>query len=369
MIGAPPGAKQAVPRSKAICLPRPVGRCTNRAGSLRRLPVCSAAMAVLIVGGAGYVGSQTAKAMAREGLVPVVFDNLVYGHEWAVRWGPLVHGDLADAPRIAGVLREYDIRSVVHFAAYTYVGESVTAPRKYFANNVVNTIHLLDAMVDAGVRDIVFSSSCATYGDPKELPLRESHPQDPTSPYGESKLMVEKLLRWYRGAYGLRFAALRYFNAAGADPDGELGESHDPEAHLIPLAIASAVGHGAPLSIFGTDYDTPDGTAIRDYIHVVDLARAHCLALRHLSENDGPLRLNLGTGRGHSVREIIAMVERVTGGRVTAREAARRPGDPPRLVADPREAERVLGWKAEHSDLSTIVEHAVRWHRSRRATG
>jgi UDP-glucose-4-epimerase GalE len=324
-------------------------------------------MAVLVVGGAGYVGSQTAKAIAREGLVPVVLDNLTHGHDWAVKWGPLVRGDLSDAPLLARVFQEHDIRSVVHFAAFTFVGESMTAPRKYFGNNVVNTIKLLDAMVDAGVRDIVFSSSCATYGRPNGVPIREDHAQNPASPYGDSKLMVERVMRWYREAYGLRFAALRYFNAAGADPDGEVGELHDPETHLLPLAIESALGRAGPVSIFGADYDTPDGTAVRDYVHVEDLARAHCLALGHLAAHDDALLLNLGTGHGHSVREILATVEAATKRPLEVREAPRRPGDPAQLVADAREAERVLGWKPRLPDLRTIVEHAVRWHRRRPA--
>jgi UDP-glucose-4-epimerase GalE len=298
--------------------------------------------AVLVVGGAGYVGSQTAKAIAAAGRVPVVLDNLVHGHEAAVRWGPFVRGDLSDAALLARVLRQYDVRSVVHFAAFTYVGESMTAPGKYFRNNVANTIQLLDAMVEAGVRDIVFSSTCATYGVPETTPIHENHPQDPASPYGESKLAVERILRWYRSAYRIRFAALRYFNAAGADPDGELGEAHDPETHLIPLAIASALKGAGGLSIFGSDYDTPDGTAVRDYVHVADLARAHCDALRYLGAHDAALHLNLGTGRGHSVREVVAMVEKVTGRSVGAREHPRRPGDPARLVADSAEAARVL---------------------------
>ncbi len=319
-------------------------------------------MTVLIVGGAGYIGSQTAKRVAWAGQTPVVLDNLVYGHKWAVKWGPLVEGDLSDTALVRRVLREHAVTSVIHFAAYAYVGESVTNPRKYFHNNVVNTLHLLDAMVDSKVRDIVFSSTCATYGEPREVPIAESHPQNPVNPYGDSKLMVEKILHWYGVAYGLRFAALRYFNAAGADPNGELGEDHDPETHLIPLAMAAALGAGRELSIFGTDYPTPDGTAVRDYIHVHDLAEAHWLALEHLAGGGESLRLNLGTGRGHSVREVIAAVEKVCGRKVPAREAPRRAGDPPELVADPRAAASVLGWTPKYPDLETIVSHALRWH-------
>jgi UDP-arabinose 4-epimerase len=322
-------------------------------------------MSVLIVGGAGYIGSQTAKRVARAGLQPVVFDNLVYGHEWAVKWGPFVRGDLSDSALVQRVLREHAVTSVIHFAAYAYVGESIVDPRKYFRNNVVCTLNLLDAMVDAGVHQIVFSSTCATYGEPHEIPISETHPQNPVNPYGESKLAVEKILHWYGVAYGIRFAALRYFNAAGADPEGELGEDHDPETHLIPLAIEAALGQRGELSIFGTDYPTADGTAVRDYIHVADLAEAHWLALRHLSEQRAALRLNLGTGRGHSVREVIAAVEKVSGRSVPVREVARRAGDPPALVADARAAASVLGWRPEYPALETIVEHAMRWHNRR----
>lgn len=321
-------------------------------------------MSILIVGGAGYIGSQTAKQVARAGLEPVVFDNLVYGHRWAVKWGPFVEADLADVARVRRTLEEHQVSAVIHFAAYTYVGESVTNPRKYFHNNIVNTLNLLDAMVDAGVRDIVFSSTCATYGEPVRVPIDEQHPQNPVNPYGESKLAVEKMLRWYAGAYGLRYAALRYFNAAGADPDGELGEDHAPETHLIPLAIEAALG-GPELSIFGTDYPTPDGSAIRDYIHVSDLADAHLLALRKLQAGAPQLQLNLGTGRGHSVREVVNAVERVSGRKVPARLVDRRAGDPPALVADARQAAELLGWKPQYPDLATIVEHAFRWRRDR----
>jgi UDP-glucose-4-epimerase GalE len=319
-------------------------------------------VSILIVGGAGYIGSQTAKRVASEGLTPVVLDNLVYGHKWAVKWGPFVEGDLADSLLVQRVLREHRITAVIHFAAYAYVGESVKNPRRYFRNNIVNTLNLLDAMVDAGVRDIVFSSTCATYGEPQELPITETHPQRPVNPYGESKLAVEKILHWYGTAYGLRFAALRYFNAAGADPDGELGESHDPETHLIPLAIAAALGRSAELTIHGSDYPTPDGTPVRDYIHVADLAEAHWLALKHMRNNSDSLRLNLGTGRGHSVREVVAAVEKISSRQVPARAAGRRPGDPAVLVADPQKAATVLGWRPRYSELETIIEHALRWH-------
>jgi len=317
-------------------------------------------LSVLIVGGAGYIGSQTAKAVAAAGLEPIVFDNLVYGHEWAVKWGPLVRGDLADRPLLVDVMKRHRVDAVIHFAAYAYVGESVTNPRKYFGNNVTGSLNLLDAMLDAGVRDVVFSSTCATYGEPQRVPIAEDHPQNPVNPYGETKLAVEKMLHWYAQAYGIRYAALRYFNAAGADPDGEVGETHAPETHLIPLAIEAALGTGE-LAIFGTDYPTPDGTAIRDYIHVADLADAHLCALAKLRDGTPALRLNLGTGQGQSVRAVIAAVSRVTGQSVRTREVGRRAGDPPALVADARQAGAALGWKPRYPELDTIVEHAVRW--------
>src|SRR3954469_14675521 len=321
-------------------------------------------MSILIVGGAGYIGSHTAKLVAASGQRPVVFDNLVYGHREAVKWGPLVEGDLADPAAIRRALTEHAVEAVIHFAAYAYVGESMTDPGKYFRNNVAGTINLLDAMVAAGVRDLVFSSTCATYGEPREVPISESHPQNPVNAYGETKLAVERMLRWYGQAHGLRYAALRYFNAAGADPDDDIGEDHSPETHLIPLAIAAAHGRGDPLSIFGTDYPTPDGTAVRDYIHVLDLGEAHLLALAALAKSDKTtsLHLNLGTGRGSSVREVITSVEKATGRKVPVREVGRRAGDPPVLVADARQAGAQLGWKPRHPELDTIVAHAARWH-------
>jgi len=319
-------------------------------------------MSILIVGGAGYIGSHTAKLVAASGHRPVVFDNLVYGHRAAVKWGPFVEGDLADPGAIRQALSEHAVEAVIHFAAYAYVGESMTDPGKYFRNNVAGTINLLDAMVAVGVRDLVFSSTCATYGEPREVPISESHPQDPVNAYGETKLAVERMLRWYGQAHGLRYAALRYFNAAGADPDGDVGEDHSPETHLIPLAIEAALGRGNPLSIFGTDYPTPDGTAVRDYIHVLDLGEAHLLALAALGKGTNSLHLNLGTGRGSSVREVITSVEKATGRAVPVREVGRRAGDPPVLVADARQAGERLGWKPRYPDLDTIVAHAVRWH-------
>jgi UDP-arabinose 4-epimerase len=322
-------------------------------------------VSILIVGGAGYIGSHTAKAVARAGLQAVVLDNLVYGHRSASRWGPLVEGDIADRPLVDRVFREHRVTAVIHFAAYAYVGESVEHPRKYFHNNVTGTLALLDAMVDHGIRDIVFSSTCATYGEPVKVPMTEDHPQKPINPYGETKLAVERILHWYGRAYALRYAALRYFNAAGADPEGEIGEDHDPETHLIPLAIGAALGRAPELKIFGTDYPTPDGTAIRDYIHVADLAEAHLLALGRLEKGDRALALNLGTGQGHSVREVIASVEKVSGRKVPRVEVGRRTGDPPALVADASRAQQSLGWRPKYAELDTIVEHAFRWQEKR----
>lgn len=320
---------------------------------------------VLVTGGAGYIGSHTCKALAQSGFTPVTFDNLVYGHRQFVKWGPFIQGDLGDAALLARTFKEYAIDAVIHFAAYAYVGESMTDPGKYFRNNVVNTLTLLDTMVSSKVKQIVFSSTCATYGIPERVPIAEDHPQRPVNPYGESKLFVEKALHWHGVAHDLRWFALRYFNAAGADLDGELGEEHDPETHLIPLVVKTALGQRSHVDVFGTDYPTPDGTAIRDYIHVRDLADAHVRALQHLRNGRPSAVANLGTGSGHSVKEVIDMVEKVTGKKVNARLAPRRAGDPPALVADPRNAKTLLGWHPGSSDLKTIIESAWRWHSTR----
>jgi UDP-arabinose 4-epimerase len=317
---------------------------------------------VLVTGGAGYIGSHTCKALAAAGYSPVALDNLVYGHRRAVRWGPFEQADLADREAVERVLRKHDIAAVIHFAAYAYVGESMTDPGKYFRNNVANTLNLLEAMRAADVGRIVFSSTCATYGVPEAVPIAEDHPQRPVNPYGESKLFIERALYWNGVAHGLRWMALRYFNAAGADPDGEIGEDHEPETHLIPLAVETALGRRDELQVMGTDYPTADGTAIRDYIHVTDLADAHVRALRHLEAAGDSGAMNLGTGRGHSVREVVAMVERISGRKVNARNSPRRAGDPPALVAAPGRAKQVLGWEPRWSSLETIVQTAYRWH-------
>jgi len=317
---------------------------------------------ILVTGGAGYIGSHACKALAAAGYTPVTLDNLVYGHRSAVRWGPFVRGELADESLVRRVLRHHAIRAVIHFAGYAYVGESMAAPGKYFENNFSATVALLDAIRAENVQRIVFSSTCATYGIPQAVPITEDHPQQPVNPYGESKLFVERLLSWFGSAHGLRHVALRYFNAAGADADGDAGEDHDPETHLIPLAIDAALRRRAPVSVFGTDYETPDGTAIRDYIHVTDLADAHVKALEYLQAGGESVRLNLGTGTGHSVREVIRTIETVSGRPVPVLEAPRRAGDPPELVAASGRARDVLGWTPRHSDLRNIVATAWAWH-------
>jgi UDP-glucose-4-epimerase GalE len=325
------------------------------------------AMHVLVTGGAGYIGSHAAKALAKAGYVPVTYDNLVYGHREAVRWGPFVEADLADKPRLLETMRRYEIGAVMHFAAFAYVGESMTKPQLYFHNNVGNTLTLLDAMLEAEVRRIVFSSTCATYGIPEKVPMDEATPQRPINPYGETKLMMERALYWYGAAYGIRSVALRYFNAAGADPDGETGEAHDPETHLIPLILDAALGRRPDVQVFGTDYETRDGTAIRDYIHVTDLADAHVKAVQYLERGGETTAINLGTGEGHTVKEVIDAVERVTGRKVPRREVERRAGDPPSLVADAARAGAVLSWRPRMSDLASIVGTAWNWHRRRNA--
>ena len=316
---------------------------------------------VLVTGGAGFIGSHACKALAASGYRPIALDNLKHGHADAVRWGPLIVGDIGEANVFAEVFDQYDIAAVIHFAAYAYVGESVTDPGLYYRNNVAGTLTLLEAMRDFGCNRLVFSSSCATYGVPPVIPITEASPQEPINPYGSSKLMGERMIADFRSAHGIRAIALRYFNAAGADPDGELGERHEPETHLIPLALDAAAG-GRELSVFGDDYPTADGTCVRDYIHVSDLARAHVAALDLLEQKgEAPAALNLGTGIGISVRQIIAAVEQATGCKVPHRIAPRRPGDPPILVADPAEASVRLGWKPEWSRLEQMVQTAWAW--------
>jgi UDP-arabinose 4-epimerase len=321
----------------------------------------SEAQTVLVTGGAGYIGSHACKALARCGFLPVAYDNLVYGHEWAVKWGPLERGDVSDRERLKAVLERYRPVAVMHFAAFAYVGESVAQPGKYYRNNVAGTLTLLETMLECEVANIVFSSTCATYGIPTVLPLPEDHPQEPINPYGASKLMVERILRDFGSAHDLRWLALRYFNAAGADPEGEIGEDHTPETHLIPLVLAAARGDRPSVDIYGTDYPTPDGTAIRDYVHVTDLAEAHILGLRYLLGGGRSTALNLGVGQGHSVREIVAATEGVTGLKVPIHEAPRRPGDPPVLVAGAGRAGALLGWSPRFTLLDDIIATAWKW--------
>lgn len=320
---------------------------------------------VLVTGGAGYIGSHAAQVLAAAGYTPVVFDNLSYGHEWAVQWGPFERGDLADAARIREVIRTHAIEAVFHFAAFIQVGESVRSPAMYYRNNFLNTLTLLETMVECGVRDFIFSSTAATYGMPERVPISENAPQVPINPYGDSKLFVEKALRAFETAHGLRWMVFRYFNAAGADPSGAIGEDHTPETHLIPLIIQAALGQRPNIQVFGVDYATKDGTAVRDYVHVTDLGEAHRLGLEHLRNGGESIALNLGTGRGYTVREVIQTVERVSGSPVPVVEAPRRPGDSERLVADPSRAQALLNWTPRHSSLEEIVRTAWQWHSSR----
>ncbi len=317
---------------------------------------------VLVTGGAGYIGSHTCKALFLAGYKPVTLDNLVYGHKWAVKWGPFVHGDISDADILDRIFAEYAPKAVVHFAAFTYVGESVKNPAKYYQNNVSGTIALLNAMERHGCKNIIFSSSCATYGMPETMPISEGHPQNPATPYGWSKLMIERILKDFDNAYSMKHAVLRYFNAAGADPDMQTGEDHNPETHLIPTVIQTVLGHRKYFEVYGTDYPTPDGTAIRDYIHVTDLADAHVLALNFILESGKSICLNLGTGCGHSVLDIINAVGNITGDAIKFKKAGRRNGDPPVLVAKADTARLVLGWKPEFTRLESIIESSWNWH-------
>ncbi len=320
-------------------------------------------MNVLVAGGAGYIGSHTARLLKAAGHKPVIYDNLSRGHRVAAQivGAPAVFADLADRTALIGALREHRIDTVMHFAAYAYVGESVQQPLRYYQNNVAVTIGVLEAMREAGVRRFVFSSSCATYGDPERLPITEDQRQLPVSPYGRTKLMVEQILKDEAAADGrFCFAALRYFNAAGCAMDGSLGEDHDPETHLIPIVIQAAMGRRPHVTIFGADYPTPDGTNVRDYIHVDDLAEAHRLAMEKLTEGQA-MFLNLGTGQGFSVKQIIAAAEQVTGRKIPVVIGPRRPGDAVALYADPSRARQVLGWEARHKDPQTIIASAWKW--------
>ena len=315
-------------------------------------------MIVLVIGGAGYIGSHAARALKRAGHDVIIFDNLSTGYESLAAGFELIKGDILDANALAPALSRAD--AVMHFAAHAYVGESVANPKKYFHNNVEGGLSLLNTAVEVGVKKIIFSSTCAVYGEPAKVPIEENIPRQPVNPYGVSKLFFEQALESYDRAYEFRYASLRYFNAAGADESGEIGELHDPETHLIPLALRAAAGLGPELQVFGADYPTPDGTCIRDYIHVNDLADAHVRALEHLSAGKPSLAVNLGTGNGASVQEVISAVEKVTGKRVPRKNVPRRPGDPPALVANPAKAQALLHWKATR-DLQDIVKTAWNW--------
>lgn len=318
-------------------------------------------MKVLVTGGAGYIGSHTCKALAVQGITPVTVDDLSYGHEWAVKWGPFYRVRLQETSKIVHILRTEKIVAVLHFAAFAFVGESVQNPLKYYQNNVLGSLRLLAAMRTAGVGKIVFSSTCATYGTPEEMPISEGCPQNPINSYGTSKLFVERILRDFVQPFGFSSVALRYFNASGADPEMEIGEDHDPETHLIPLTLDAAFGKRSQLTVFGTDYPTEDGTCIRDYIHVNDLADAHVRALKSLNYPQFEA-FNLGTGKGSSVKQVIQEVERVTGKKVPLVFGDRRAGDPPVLVASGEKARRILGWEPKQSSLQNIVQTAARWH-------
>ncbi len=315
-------------------------------------------MVVLVIGGAGYIGSHTARALKRAGHEVIMFDNLSTGYESLAHGFELIRGDVLDQATLARVLSRAD--AIMHFAAHAYVGESVTNPKKYFHNNVEGGLSLLNAALDAGVKKIIFSSTCAVYGEPAKVPIEENTPRQPVNPYGVSKMFFEQALEAYDRAYGFRYASLRYFNAAGADESGEIGELHDPETHLIPLALGAAAGQAPELRVFGSDYPTPDGTCIRDYIHVNDLASAHLKALEYLAAGNESVAVNVGTGTGASVQEVISAVEDVTGKKVPHTMVPRRPGDPPRLVANPAKAQALLQWKATRG-LRDVVETAWNW--------
>ncbi|PSO79724.1 MAG: UDP-glucose 4-epimerase GalE [Cyanobacteria bacterium QS_4_48_99] len=323
---------------------------------------------ILVTGGAGYIGSHAVLALQRRGYEVIVLDNLVYGHRdiaEKVLKVELVVGDISDRSLLDDLFATRNIAAVMHFSAYAYVGESVSDPAKYYRNNVVGTLTLLEAMAAASVQKFVFSSTCATYGMPETIPIPENHPQNPINPYGATKLMVEQILKDFEAAYGLKSVSFRYFNAAGADPTGLIGEDHHPETHLIPLILLAALGKRDSISIFGTDYPTRDGTCIRDYIHVTDIAQAHVLGLEYLLQGGETEIFNLGNGNGFSVREMIATAQAVTGREIPVALGDRRPGDPPSLVGSSEKARKSLGWHPQYSDLSQIVSHAWQWHQQR----
>ncbi|MGP0094500.1 MAG: UDP-glucose 4-epimerase GalE [Xanthobacteraceae bacterium] len=317
-------------------------------------------MNILVTGGAGYIGSHACKTLAAKGYTPVSYDNLSRGNGWAVNWGPLEKGDIADTARLRAVLEKHQPVALMHFAAYAYVPESVAQPLMYYTNNAAGSAALLKSVLDFRCIPVVFSSTCATYGLPERVPISEDHPQRPINPYGYSKLFVERMLADLHAANGLPWIALRYFNAAGADPGGEIGEAHDPETHLIPL-VAAAARTGEAVRIFGTDYDTPDGTCVRDYVHVSDIADAHVRALEHLLKGGKSCALNLANARGYSVKEVVAAAGRVCGRPIRTEIAERRPGDPPVLIGDASQARALLGWQPARSDLELQIGDAWNW--------
>ncbi|RJS48570.1 MAG: UDP-glucose 4-epimerase GalE [Methanobacterium sp.] len=317
---------------------------------------------ILIVGGAGYIGSHVNKVLNEKGYDTLIMDNFSYGHRELVKWGEVLEGDLGDVELLDRIFQEYPITGVMHFAAFTYVGESVTRPAEYYQNNTTNTLNLLRSMVKNKVKNFIFSSTCAVYGVPEKIPLTEDHPLNPINPYGRSKLMVEEMLHDFSQAYDFNYISLRYFNAAGAAPDDGIGEWHQPETHLIPLVLDAAREIRDKVSIFGTDYPTSDGTCIRDYIHVLDLAQAHIQALEYLEKNNKSQVFNLGNGQGFSVREVIESCRKVTGRNIQVKEEDRRPGDPPVLLGSSKKAEELLGWKVEWVELEDIIASAWKWH-------
>jgi len=319
---------------------------------------------ILVVGGAGYIGSYMCKYLSKNGYRPVVLDNLIYGHRKAVKWGSFFKGSMDDTALLNQIFSEYQIAAVMHFAAFCYVGESVLQPARYYRNNVANTLNLLEVMNKKGVGRFIFSSSCATYGEPVEIPITENHTQNPINPYGRTKLMVEQIMEDFSNAYELDYVSLRYFNAAGADPDGELGEDHSPETHLIPLVLEAALGKREAINIFGDDYPTEDGTCIRDYIHIDDLAQAHLIALERLLNGLPGGCFNLGNGSGHSVFQLIETARKVTGETIPSRVVDRRPGDPAVLIGSSEKAIKTLGWHPEFPELETIIETAWKWHKT-----
>ncbi len=323
-------------------------------------------MSILVVGGAGYIGSHVNKMLARKGFDTVVLDNLVYGHEEAVVAGEFVRGDIANKDDIRKAFEGRDIEAVFHFANYAYVGESCLDPEKYYINNISNTLNLLSVMREQGCNKIIFSSSCSTYGVPERVPITEDLPQRPMSPYASTKLMIEMILKDYARAYGLRYVGFRYFNACGADPEGEIGESHTPETHLIPITLDVASGLRDEMMIFGNDYNTPDGTNIRDYVHVLDLAEAHIAALDYFDRGGENDFFNIGTEKGFSNLEIVEAVKRVTGRDFPVVITDRRPGDPDILVGSSEKARRVLGWVPKYSDIETVIETAWKWHENKK---